>query len=188
MSLERLILQIARKLIKPALIKGKVTSIDGVTCKVTPLSGDAEIPDVQLRSVVSDNPDENKPGMIIYPKKDSDVIVGMINNNTADYCICQYSEVDRVVITIGEIVLEVNKDGISLGKETKCDQKALLGDAFVIEQEKEKTRVDTIIQLLTGSAVTPVDGGTAFKSSMSSLTGLPAADYSNVKSTKVTLQ
>ncbi|MBI9055526.1 MAG: hypothetical protein JEY96_17010 [Bacteroidales bacterium] len=67
-------------------IIGKVESVDGRTCTVNPVDGGAAIENVRLNAYT----DGNK-GIVITPKKDSFVIVGMLD------------EVDAMVLMSDEV-------------------------------------------------------------------------------------
>lgn len=99
MSLDKLIRDIVKPLIKTQVVKAVVTSVDKTedTCEVKLIENDSERFEVQLRAVV----DSAKNGLIIYPAEGSNVLVSIIGNNDADCFIVQYSEVDEIVYMDG---------------------------------------------------------------------------------------
>lgn len=56
--------------------EGKVKSVSGSTCTVTPSDGGADIPDVRISALESDN-----NGIVSIPAKDSFCIIGIIQND-----------------------------------------------------------------------------------------------------------
>lgn len=70
----------------------KVISVDGDKCDCAPVQGGADFLDVRLRSVLDDSTD----GLLITPKKDSLVLIGIIENDSAKAFVIQYSDIDKL--------------------------------------------------------------------------------------------
>lgn len=74
------------------------------TCAVTAISGHAQVqlPDVRLQAEVSD-------GLLLIPKVNSTVFVAYTRAN--EPYICLFSDVDRVLLVVGQSMVEITNDG-----------------------------------------------------------------------------
>lgn len=98
---------------KQAFMSGIVIEVDQVncTCNIDPDNGDSTFFDVRLRSQIN----ENNSGIVIFPKLNSSVIFGMIDENSA--CVLLCTEIEKVTILGGKMNLTANIEadgGISL--------------------------------------------------------------------------
>lgn len=71
-----------------------VDSVDGSKCDVTPLSGVAPMKQVRLNADIGSD-----IGIVITPKKDTNVLVCELNK--ADAFVAMYSEIDQITVKIG---------------------------------------------------------------------------------------
>ena len=66
------------------------------------------IPNVTLNSV-----SENSNGLILYPKDDSNVIIGSIDG-PGEWTLLKASDIDKLVITIGNVVYEMDSEQVNI--------------------------------------------------------------------------
>ncbi len=94
-------------------IVGKVTAVDksNNTVDVTPINGDAEILEVRLQSQLADD-----KGIVVYPTNGSIVIATFVNEVTAYVAMC--SEVDQLIMTVGNQKLRIDNSGIAHSSAT----------------------------------------------------------------------
>ena len=87
---------------------GTVTDIDknNDVCTVQPLNGEADRLDVVLRAV-KDGADN---GYILYPAKDSLVVVGIIDNMVTHSFVSLYTEIESIKMVIGSNKITADKD------------------------------------------------------------------------------
>jgi hypothetical protein len=85
---------------------GKVESVDGRTCTVNPVDGGAALENVRLNAY-----SDGDQGLIITPKEDTFVIVGMISEVDAMVLMCY--EIESVDIVLGETTFKM-QDGETL--------------------------------------------------------------------------
>lgn len=89
---------VAGKITVPILLC-TVESVDKNNCTidVKPVNGNADMFEVRLRSII----DDKDTGQVIFPAKDSHVLVGLIDNNVNSACVIQYSEIESIQTIIG---------------------------------------------------------------------------------------
>ncbi|NLN33881.1 MAG: hypothetical protein GX159_09860 [Flavobacteriaceae bacterium] len=97
---------------------GVVKSIDGDTCQVD------DIEEVRLNSIIDDLDSQ----ITVYPKVGSKVLLGKIENEDTPF-ILKYSEIDRVIIKMGDQIFEM-KDGKFSIKNNVADLKGILNTTF----------------------------------------------------------
>jgi len=117
--------ELIREITKGAFVAttiGHVKAVDreNSTCDVETLA-DGDVLDVRLRAAV----DEQQKGIFLFPKIGSSVIIAPIANNSTQYYVAMFSEVEEMVIQIEGQVLQIDKDGFSL-RNDKEDLKAIL--------------------------------------------------------------
>jgi len=102
---------------------GKVVSVDkdAMTCDVD-MDG-MTMYDVRLKSVI----DNNDKAVMLFPKQDSSVLVGIINNNERHPFVVAYGEVDELKYKIGRFELQIKDDKIKIENGSK-NLKSLLND------------------------------------------------------------
>ncbi len=87
----------------------KVTEVQEYTCTVTRLLDGDELQNVRLSA--GTDPDK---GIIIRPAVDSIVLVSELS--PVDKFVSMFSEIEAIIVTIGDITIKVNKDGIILNE------------------------------------------------------------------------
>lgn len=89
---------IISKFIKRQVTRAKVLSIDtgDQTCEVETLQGSSKRFEVKLRAIA----DGEETGLILYPKVDSIVLIGILDNNENDCFIAKYSELEGMQYVI----------------------------------------------------------------------------------------
>lgn len=93
----------------------KVVSVDKHVCDCEPVSGGANFLDVRLRSIL----DNGTGGIILKPKVDSLVIIGLLENNEATAFVIAYSDIDELYFkSDGGMTFEVKKDVIKINGDT----------------------------------------------------------------------
>lgn len=92
----------------PTVYNSKVCKVIGIntdsrTIDVEPLDGTSTIFDVRLQAFV-----DNTEGVVVFPKKDSEVVVTLLNNQTG--FISSYSEIDYIQFVKGDVDLKKELD------------------------------------------------------------------------------
>lgn len=86
-----------------------VTSVDKDKCKCdVKLSNGIEIKEVNLRAVL----DDNKKGFVIFPKVNSMVLIGTIENNENNAFVLMCSEITDVTIDAKIVINDGNNKGM----------------------------------------------------------------------------
>lgn len=90
-------------------IPGKVISVDeeNRSCVVSPLNGDADFYNVKIQASLGGD-----KGISVTPKVGSIVIINAISDTVA--FIAKTYEIDKVEVSIDDLLFELNSDGISL--------------------------------------------------------------------------
>jgi hypothetical protein len=133
------------------------------TCDCRPLNGDADVFAVRLQSDLS-----LTGGICIFPKVDSNVIIGFLHKTQA--FVMLYSEIDQIIINGGQ-----------LGGLVKIQD--LVTRINTIEND-----VNALKQVLTTWVPVASDGGAALKAAATSWAGstLQNTTVSQIEDTKVT--
>ena len=105
MSMKDAIQRMVNEQIKVQVLVGTVKSVDEtkMVCDVD-LTNAPDLLDVRLRSII----DENDKGVLIVPKKDSHVLVGIIDNRIESAFVLSFSEVEKIRLIIDDIELGGN--------------------------------------------------------------------------------
>jgi hypothetical protein len=94
------------------IMSGKVlpgsTDTSAYTISVQPSDGSAPIEGVMLNNVT-----ENGKGLILFPKDDSDVVVGSIDG-PGEWTLLKASEIRKAIITIENVVYEMNDTAVTI--------------------------------------------------------------------------
>lgn len=129
-----------------SIIESEILSVDETTrtAIVKPLSGDY-VSDLTVNLLASPN-----DGMILIPSIGSTVIVAMTNKN--DYFVVQFSDIDKVRITIGEFEILMTENELLLG-DGSLNGLVKVSD-LVTKLNNLENKVNTIITW--GLTVTPI--------------------------------
>jgi hypothetical protein len=108
----------------PNSIVGEVIAVDAqaLTCDIKPNGGYAPLLDVRLRSTVNvDDAGNALPsraqGVYALPKVGSYVLAEPIGKQSAAYYVSAYSEVDKVLIIIGDTQIEMEAPRIAIDSD-----------------------------------------------------------------------
>jgi len=82
-----------------------VNSVNGSTCDVTPISGEAPLKKVRLNANINSD-----LGIVITPKTGDDKYVLVYEVSPADAFVCMFSEIEQITVRIGNSSILV-KDG-----------------------------------------------------------------------------
>ena len=129
-----------------SVIEGQIISVDETTrtAIVKPLSGDYNA-DITVNLLACPN-----DGFILVPSVESTVIVAMTNKN--DYFVVQFSDIDKVRITIGQFEILMTENELLLG-DGSLNGLVKVSD-LVTKLNNLENKINTIITW--GLAVTPV--------------------------------
>lgn len=111
-GIKEVILHLIKQNTQVDLIPGIVKSVDKKekTCRVIPLDDSAEFIEVKLKPIIDSNETDN--GIIIYPAKNSYVIIGCLNGDDTNTIVIEYSKIDSVSIVVGkDFKLELSNKG-----------------------------------------------------------------------------
>lgn len=132
------------------------------TIEVKPYNEGAEFVEVPLQAI-----SEGDKGIVLIPKKESTVVIGLIDKNNA---ICLgFSEIEKVLVAIEETKLEITKNGVIFNGG---DHGGIIKIEEVIKKinalEKEVNDLKTVFSLWVPS---PQDGGLTLKTSLATWAG-----------------
>lgn len=154
-ELRKLILKVtSNDVLFPAIVTS--VNYDEDYCDIT---ADGEYTDVNLRAVI----DSLGNRIVIYPKVDSVILCGRITNSNSIYVV-QVSEIDKVVLVIGNTNVVLDENGIVFNNGLNTISKA---DVLHQELDKMSARIDGVIKALKNAAADSA-GGT-FKASLTPL-------------------
>lgn len=86
-----------------------VVSVQTDTCTVRILASDLEVSDVRLVAEIG-----GTPGLLITPKVDSTVLVGVVQNEISDLFVAQYTEIDALKFTKGNVEILADANTITV--------------------------------------------------------------------------
>ena len=167
-----------KRQIKQVLV-GVAKDVKETTCTVE-RDGAPTIDDVRLNAI-----DDNlETFLTVYPAEGSNVIVAILENLVTEAVVIRCSEVDKIGLKIGAITLVIDKDGIVMNGGS-------LGGLIKIEElktqlDKITDRIDAVITAIKTAAVTPGDGGAAYKLAMTTqLSALSKEDFKDIEDSKI---
>lgn len=139
-----------------------VRSVDAeaLTCEVSPADEESITITARLTSVIDTIDDY----LVVFPAKDSTVLVQAIKDDPDDLFITNVRTVSEYRFKIGQMTFKSTDEGhIFNGGE--------LGGMTITPELKNQlevmtARIDTIIDAITNAAVAPTDGGATFKANM----------------------
>ncbi len=85
-----------------------VDSVNGSTCDVTPISGEAPFKKVRLNANINSD-----LGVVITPKTGNDKYVLVCEVSPVDAFVCMFSEIEKINIKIGQSEVLIKDDEIS---------------------------------------------------------------------------
>lgn len=109
---------------KTSISVGVVKELNGNTCTVE-RENLPPLLDVRLQALEGDF----KNRFLIKPKVNSEVVCLSVDNEVAETCIVQYTEIDSVEINIGGAKIEVSNGKVQV-KNEQADLKEILTDAL----------------------------------------------------------
>lgn len=155
MSLKLLIQKMVEDKIKFVLQVGKVKAFDPatMTCTVDLTTG-PDILNVRVKASITDD----AKGILIRPKVDSIVVVGLLDNNDASAVILAYTEIDTLKwVTEDKIIFQSDSFGGLVIAEKVYDQ---------IKEVKDD--LNKLKQAFATWVPAPTDGGAALKAALAS--------------------
>lgn len=162
------------------LITGRVVAVSGYTCDVDPDDGGPTLYDVRLKVALNDA----QTGVYSIPRIGSGVMVGLIDANLNKAVVLDVETIERHIILIdgdGKMELlpggQVHLNGDQYGGLVKADE-------LRNELQKVTTFLTTLRQAIAAAPVSPGDGGSAFKSSLTgAISALQLPTYAQIEST-----
>ena len=175
---------------------GTVTDIDknNDVCTVQPLNGEADRLDVVLKAV-KDGADN---GYILYPAKDSLVVVGMIYNVVTHSFIALCSDIESIkqVIDSNKITADKNlykvawkkwqhNDG-NFGGMIKLKDPNNVDAGILAHMNKIEQTLNTLLTTLTGVTIPTPAGSFPFSPIISPIQQVPVTQAADIENTNVT--
>lgn len=160
----------------------KVVSVDNHTCDCEPVSGGANFLDVRLRSIL----DNGTGGIILKPKVDSIVIIGLLENNEATAFVIAYSDIDELYFkSDGGMTFEVKKDVVKINGDQQGN--ILIESKLKSELDKVNQILNALKQVCSVPINEPGNGSpSAFQAGLNTaLSSLQIPSYQNISNTKV---
>jgi hypothetical protein len=139
------------------MIKAKVSEVDQdkMSCTAEPTDGTPAIYNINLRSVL----DGATTGFILVSKIGSLILIGFVNNNSADATMLQCSDLEKAYVQIGECLISITADGAQIGKEGSINYKAVLGDTLQAELNKVKQILTILFTVINGAPIPEAGSG-----------------------------
>lgn len=143
------------------------------TIECTPIDESAPFTGVNLQA------DQNgEDGVVLFPAKDSYVVVGFLNPSVA--CVVLTTKITKVILTTEKVAIEVTdqtaeikiNDGSVLkledGKVTFNDgsETMINGNELKTQLQTMSGRIDAIINAISSAPIAPMDGGATFKGTL----------------------
>lgn len=155
-----------------SMILCRVTSVDteARTVDAQPLDESAPILGVNLQANQS-----SEVGVVMFPRQDSYVIVGMLGMCQAVVVTCD--DVERVRIDVGDMSVDVSEDGIAMnGGELggMVNVQGLTDRLNAIEND-----INNLRTAIKSAPIGSMDGGAAFKGGLASWAGQPLSLSTN---------
>lgn len=179
-------------------IIGKVLAVNGQTCEVLPNGAEASVKGVRLMATI----DENDEGVLVTPVKGSFVAITYLDaSEGAEAVVVMYSEIEVIVekgkkatfkrdLSKGKFDLNLEEFDLMLKKFTiNNGTNGGLVNIEPLKQDLTKIQVflSTLVAAIAGAAITPGDGGAAFKSALSAaISTLPLPLVSGLEDKKIT--
>lgn len=153
--IETAIKKIAKKMQFAQVVSGVAKNITDTTCELHRTDAPV-IFDVRLNAI----DDDLLSFVTIYPKADSDVLVGIIEGQKTEAVVLRCSEVEKVRYKIGDNTLLIDSTGIVFNDGTVgiADVVKLVSKYNALESD-----LNTLKTLFSTWAPTPSDGGAALK-------------------------
>lgn len=171
--IEEYIKRTAGRLVKVINFEATVVSVDKAkdTCVIEPAEGDT-IPDVKLKSVMSDNTKK----IVCYPAVGSFVTVSLLRNSNIDFYVTAYSEVEEMVINCDTVKINGGDNG-GLVKWTSAKG----------QHDKTKALLNAIKNVCSTPVNEPGNGApSAFQAALNAaIAALQTPDFENLEDTKV---
>ena len=155
-----------------SMILCRVDSVDteARTVDAQPLDESAPILGVNLQANQS-----SEVGVVMFPRQDSYVIVGMLGMCQAVVVACD--DVERVRVDVGEMSVDVSEDGIVMnGGELggMVNVQGLTDRLNTIEND-----INNLREAIKSAPIGSMDGGAAFKGGLASWAGQPLSLSTN---------
>ena len=178
-AVETAIKKIAGNIQIRQIIIGVAKNVRETTCDLERINAPTLL-DCRLNAI-----DDNLQNFVtIYPKENSNIIVGIIENDKTDAVVLQCSEVEKVKLKIGEQTLLIDKEGFIFNN----------GQNYGLVKVKELTqklnnvenKLNTILSTLQGVSITLAPSGTfAFAPIFSNIQPLQTTQQLSIENTKI---
>lgn len=162
---------------------GKVIKVEGKLCEVE-RTGLATLTEVRLNSIIQ----TINSSVTIYPKTESYVLVGFIEEKKTESFIIMYSEIDKIEVWFDEENKKgyvISADGVVFDKGENSG--IVIAPELVSQLAKLTNRVDTIINAIENGVPVPRDGGVGYQTSMKAIlaTIVETEDFSNIENERI---
>lgn len=173
-KLRKILIDLIRDEIPRNVVVGQVKAVDedALTCDVEELDSDLIIYDVRLNAGKTDKK------VVLIPKLESFVLMGLIGNNNQSRYIVSISEIDKIIVDAETsiIINGGNNGGLCKTPTLKT------------ELDKNNAILTAILNVLNGSPVAEPGNGSpsALQASLkSALSGKSIGDFSNIENTNI---
>lgn len=104
------------------LIVGTAVNVQDDTCDVV-VDGEAKMLDVKLNVIE----DTRNSKLVVYPKNNSKVLVGILSSLKKEAIVLQTTEIEKVELVIGTVKCTISSEGLKIEKGTDS-LKSIMGD------------------------------------------------------------
>lgn len=176
-----------KRYLKHQVIRGQVVSVNTTQCtmEVQPLDDSAVMPAVQLRA----GADGNNTGVVLFPRKGSVVLVGLIGNNYNSAYLVKADDLETIKISRtgqGAFSIEVNAAGDVILNSGNNGGLVKVND-MVQSLNNIENSINDLKALVTSWTPVSGDGGLALKTILSTwqASSLPVSSAVQLEDTKV---
>lgn len=175
--------------INESILIGKVKKVNGQTCDVLPLGGEAELLDVRLMATIDDNDD----GLLITPKVGSFVAVAIFSHEAGEAVVVMFSEIESIQEKgiKGSFKRDLKQGKYELNAEETVFNNGTNGGLVNVQPlVQDLTTIKVFLQTLQiaiqSAPVVPTDGGASFKAAlMTAVSGLQLPAISGYEDEKI---
>lgn len=159
MAWDKALLELLRTVAKQETIKaiyvGTAVNIDGYQCTVQ-RTGMGDLKDVRLNAIIPAGALNSY--ITVVPKEGSYVLAGIIENHVTEACVLQCSEVEKVMVVIGDVNFVIDSSGYKISKGGESLKQCLSDLADAINEITVPTQVGPSGTPINAANITAIKG------------------------------
>lgn len=152
------------------VFQATVVTVGTSTCKVKTTDNDLELEDVLFTAT-----EENENGFILVPKKNTNVLVGLIGDDENSLYLVAIDELDQVKIKTGDTELIIDSNGVIINGGNNGG--LIIIQSLVTAMNGLIGEVNQLKQSMLTWVPVPQDGGSSLKAATTSWTASQILNY-----------